>query len=480
MTLLPGPALGQTREIREQREEALRRLEERLARIQEELEQARLSEVDVQARLEQVREHQAQARVTYLKEAREQAQQDLEVQEARARMLSEEARDQAITLQEMVEKRAQEHQIQAQQAYQELALKQARTRELREELIQERRLQERDLSRELAERARLRSLESRERMESRLRDAQQVVVRMRARARLGVSLNGSQGAEYDRQGARISGVTEDSPAEEAGLEEGDIITHVDGHSLLEPIPDEDEEDFDEDASLPVQRLMALAGDFEDGQEVEVRYLRDGDPHTVTLEARDLRDTWVTRVPRGFGGRIYGPGPEGRLRWSFVMPDSAFVLHLDSLGTRMGRLEDLDIRIPDFEFDTIRGMGFWEGGTPDIRFFEGRESPGLAVFRGGENLYFGLAGGRIHGLDLRKINAGLGEYFSTDHGVLVLDADEDSTLGLQPGDVILAIGDREVDDVSDVLRILRSYEDDEAVTFTVMRQGRETSVEGTVG
>jgi S1-C subfamily serine protease len=96
------------------------------------------------------------------------------------------------------------------------------------------------------------------------------------------------------------------------------------------------------------------------------------------------------------------------------------------------------------------------------------------------MVFGLAGGRIHGLDLRKLNAELGEYFSTDHGVLVLDADQDSTLGLRAGDVILAIGDREVEDVSDVLRILRSYEEEESVSFTVMRQGREQRVEGTVG
>ena len=47
-------------------------------------------------------------------------------------------------------------------------------------------------------------------------------------------------------------------------------------------------------------------------------------------------------------------------------------------------------------------------------------------------------------------------------------------------MILAIGDREVDTPSDVYRILRSYESDEAVTFRVRRQGQETTVEGIVG
>jgi hypothetical protein len=163
-----------------------------------------------------------------------------------------------------------------------------------------------------------------------------------------------------------------------------------------------------------------------------------------------------------------------------MPDSTFTLRLDSLGARLRGFEDLEIHVPEFEFDTIHGLRSWEGVAPDIQFFEGRDRPGLALFRDGQNAFFGISGGRIHGLDLRKINSGLGEYFSTDHGVLVLDVDEDSTLGLRPGDVIQAIGDREVEDVSDVLRILRSYEDDEGITFSVVRQGRETRVEGTMG
>ena len=55
---------------------------------------------------------------------------------------------------------------------------------------------------------------------------------MRAGVRLGLSLNADQDGEYDGQGALVEGVMDDSPAQEAGLEEGDIITHLGGHSLL--------------------------------------------------------------------------------------------------------------------------------------------------------------------------------------------------------------------------------------------------------
>jgi len=44
-------------------------------------------------------------------------------------------------------------------------------------------------------------------------------------------------------------------------------------------------------------------------------------------------------------------------------------------------------------------------------------------------------------------------------------------------VILAIGDREVENVRDVRRILSSYREEERVTFQVMRQGRPVRVEG---
>jgi len=83
------------------------------------------------------------------------------------------------------------------------------------------------------------------------------------------------------------------------------------------------------------------------------------------------------------------------------------------------------------------------------------------------------------MELRELNADLAEYFSVERGILVLRVDEDSRLGLRAGDVILSIAGRAAEDTRDVYRIPGSYETDEAVTFTVMRHGRETRVDGTV-
>ena len=87
---------------------------------------------------------------------------------------------------------------------------------------------------------------------------------------------------------------------------------------------------------------------------------------------------------------------------------------------------------------------------------------------------------VAGAALEDLNPKLGEYFGTSDGVLVTDVDEDSTLGLEPGDVILEVGGREATDAGRVRRILASYEDDETITLRIMRQKREMSVQGTLG
>ena len=307
----------------------------------------------------------------------------------------------------------------------------------------------------------------------RVRDLQQVIVRIRARVRLGVSLDGNQGEEFDSQGVLVKDVLDDSPAEGAGLEGGDIITHLDGQSLVNAIPDEDEEEFDEDESLPVQRLMALARELEDGEEVEIRYLRDGAAASVTLEAAEMDDRWTMSMPRNFEGgvydfspgegRIYRFGPEDRRRFRLFMPDDdeirmEIIPHLEGLK-ELQHLREFDFEFPEIQFE--RGDAWALRSNPDLA------------------LSF-MSGSHIQGLELSELNPDLGEYFSTDRGVLVMEVDEDSALGLRPGDVILSIGDREVEDTGDVFRILRSYEEDEAVSFTVMRHGQETRVDGTMG
>jgi C-terminal processing protease CtpA/Prc len=250
------------------------------------------------------------------------------------------------------------------------------------------------------------------------------------RPMLGINVSTSQGNELDAQGAAVANVLEDGPAWNAGIREGDVITSLDGQSLFEPLPGDREDGFDIDQSVPVQRLLAIAADLEPGDEVEVSFLRDGDERTATLTAEDLSS-------KGFG---YAPFDAGRLRDQ-----------LRSLEPPMApnvRLRDLTDRMT-----VVRG-------EPDGFFFDGSWN-----------------GSRRYGLELVEMNTGLGRYFGTDQGVLVASVSEGSTLGLQAGDVILRIGERDAQSADRVQRILASYGDEEQIPIHIRRDGREMSVMG---
>lgn len=83
-----------------------------------------------------------------------------------------------------------------------------------------------------------------------------------------------------------------------------------------------------------------------------------------------------------------------------------------------------------------------------------------------------------GLDLVAMNEGLGAYFDVSEGVLVAAVGDRTSLGLQPGDVIVAIGGREVRDPVHARSIIASYRADEPIEFGVVRNGGRVTVNGT--
>ncbi|HSR42689.1 MAG TPA: PDZ domain-containing protein, partial [Longimicrobiales bacterium] len=294
-------------------------------------------------------------------------------------------------------------------------------------------------------------------------------------ARIGVTVSGQQHARWDRDGAHVESVLEGGPADEAGLLEGDVIVRVNGHSLFDPLDDqEDEDDIDLDQSVPVQRLLALLGDVEPGDEVEIEYLRDGETRRAVLEAEEN--------PAGFGRGLavldqVGPGivwnrggdvrafsfPEEGRAWRFNLPEGRFDFDLDfPEGMRYLRM------------DTLRSEGGELGellaGSRDPCF-----TRGSGASSGGSVWIFG--GNCVDGLELTEVNPELGEYFGTDEGLLVTEVREGSTLGLRAGDVLLAVDGREVEDVGHARRILQSYRPDEELTLRIMRSGEAMEVTG---
>jgi membrane-associated protease RseP (regulator of RpoE activity) len=113
-----------------------------------------------------------------------------------------------------------------------------------------------------------------------------------------------------------------------------------------------------------------------------------------------------------------------------------------------------IQLPDLPVPPFKALSGWGGAPMIIR-------------------------GPVADMELARLTPGLGRYFGTDTGVLVVRAPPDGALGLQDGDVILSIGGRKPIDSSHVIRILGSYDPGERITLEVMRLHRKISVATTM-
>jgi len=227
-----------------------------------------------------------------------------------------------------------------------------------------------------------------------------------SRAQIGVVLDTD---EEGLDGVRVRQVTRGWPAEQAGLQAGDVITAVNGKRLTEPV--EGEESIRGYGRYGA-RLVAALQTVEPGDTVQIEYRRDGRMHTVSVVTRNAFD--------------------------FAFPA------LDSTVMR--------------------------------RALEGVEMLRAAPIAG-VRAFTASRWARANGVELTDLDPELGEYFEAEGGVLVVRVDESSTLGLRPGDVILRIDGRQVEDAQHAVRILQSYRADERMEIEVIRRGARTTVEG---
>lgn len=249
---------------------------------------------------------------------------------------------------------------------------------------------------------------------------------MQRRARLGISV-GLVAKETDSLGAFIESVTPGGPAAKAGIRSGDIIVRLDGESVLSSTSRR----VSREESAPGVRLIELAARLEPNDTIRVEYLRGDARRTTTLVTGD------EPIVAAEGGSFFFRGFPG-----------------DSTGER--------IRIPGLRVEPLDPE--WRG-----RVMEFDRRPGMA---------FGF--GSLSDLELAPINADLGAYFGTSEGVLVIRAPSGGGLNLKSGDVILSIDGRKATNPGSVLRILRSYNDDETFKLEILRQKQRQTVAGKVG
>jgi S1-C subfamily serine protease len=137
---------------------------------------------------------------------------------------------------------------------------------------------------------------------------------MNRRARLGLKVN-LRARNTDSIGAYVDAVTPNGPAANAGIQSGDIITKVDGKSVL---AGGRAEAGGGQESLPGLRLIELAARLEPNDTVPVEFRRGKERKTVSVVTADEPDI-VFSGPggRGFALRTFGPeGPRRIIRDDF--------------------------------------------------------------------------------------------------------------------------------------------------------------------
>ncbi|MBT8103987.1 MAG: PDZ domain-containing protein [Gammaproteobacteria bacterium] len=90
--------------------------------------------------------------------------------------------------------------------------------------------------------------------------------------------------------------------------------------------------------------------------------------------------------------------------------------------------------------------------------------------------FPWAGTAMGELELVELNEGLGRYFGTDSGLLVISAPKSDAFELQDGDVIQSIDGREPRDARHAMRILSSYQSGEKLKLGIMRDKKKRTLE----
>ncbi|MEM7431198.1 MAG: PDZ domain-containing protein [Pseudomonadota bacterium] len=263
-----------------------------------------------------------------------------------------------------------------------------------EEVEYERRLAEAE--ERMAEAARVIAEITRERLPAMQEVRRRIQIEMGDKPRLGVTIGSSR--EGPVEGVNILGVTPGSAAADAGLRADDVITAVNGESMSA-----------ESSDAADRILLDFMSGIEDGDVLDIEYLRDGKVGKVEVEPRVIENQMFAFGAPGFNFR----GPN-----NIVIPDAP--------------------------------------------------GAGQFVFRFGN---YGWSD-----MELIELNEGLGKYFGTDDGLLVVNAPEAKAFQLEDGDVIQKIDGRTPTSVRHALRILSSYQAGESLQLEIMRDKKKRTLD----
>ena len=286
-----------------------------------------------------------------------------------------------------------------------------------------------------------------------------------------------KGLDLTRDGLLVNRVFEDSPAERAGLQKGDVILRFDGKSVTEPV-----------------ELRDAVRDAGSGRTAKLEIWRNSAARTLDVKLAELpaSEQYSFETPVPAPTAPLAPKPP-----SASSPDRSRAPELDRLHTpeappapdahgdqhvrrkvfvngRELTDEEIDEKLKDLG---IKDMTDWNElkelkGLKDLdRMHTWRFDDGNLMFGRGDR-------GRL-GVRVEKLSPELGEALGvpSGKGVVVLEVIEDTPAqkaGLRAGDVILEVAGHEVTDRDDLSRTLRDREG--RVDIVLTRKGARRTVQ----
>jgi PDZ domain-containing protein len=239
-----------------------------------------------------------------------------------------------------------------------------------------------------------------------------------------------------REGVRVANTLPGAAAAKAGILEGDLIVAINDEPLLHPA-----EPNSNGREAVLQGVYDTLANIHPGDEVRMKVQR-GNRRIDTILIAEAQQ-----------GEMYCDGDDGCRPFGHEP-----LVPFTSSAQLMGRLEpNLDMIVPTISADP-------QLAATVLPFMEhyGR-------------LARGLPKRVVNGLELAELNAGLGQYFGTSYGVLVVHVTPDGLPGLRSGDVILSCGEKVVNSPRKIMQILMSFEQGDSVDLTVMRDQKVVDV-----
>ncbi len=277
----------------------------------------------------------------------------------------------------------------------------------------------------------------------------------------------------DEVGVEVLGVSPDGPAERAGIRKGDVIVAVGGQVLAS---------------------IKEADNAGDALRISMKDIKADEPLTITYERQDqtidttivpeIREpiSWqtVTRfpsAPRVMVSPADPADPSDPADTERVISIERIVVPEIDTAQIAEQIEKLRVQIDErniyLDENAINPID--RGYEYEFEFHEMSELGDFALRDA--NVWFGFS--MTRGLQLAELDPQLGEYFKTDRGVLVLKAKEDNELQLIPGDVILQVGDTEVNSPAEFMRALRGLESGSELKMDIKRKRKNHKLEMTM-